>query len=120
MREVRAKTLAAGLLKPLKELQDLIGGEMFVSYRGVPSLIMEAGRGKLSFCYFGKSRVIRMFTNTKTAQDEFKSGINVQDKRDFLCAEACAEFFRREFGDGLEKRPGDEVANSAVDSIPSM
>ncbi len=59
----------------LTRIQDSVGGELRISHRGVPHLVL-GGIGGLSVAYFGKTRKVRVFTG-------YMQSIVPQEKFDF-------------------------------------
>ena len=49
----------------LGRLKDRVGGEVRISRRGVPHLVVKS----LSACYFAKTKLVRVFTNEQEKFD---------------------------------------------------
>jgi hypothetical protein len=71
----------------LGSLQRRVGGEVKISQRGVPHLVVQ----NLSACYFGKNKLVRVFTN-------YGQFIEPQEKFDFKEWTEAASFIEDKLG----------------------
>lgn len=53
----------------LNRIRDRVGGEVRISKRGVPHLAV-SGVGGMSACYFTKTKIVRVFTNYMTTEEQ--------------------------------------------------